>query len=100
MKKAFAIVLFLLLPPAALADPGYYLVSVYENEGEKSIDFRYWNVKFPGQPEVIWPEIGFGYGVTKRWYTEVYASSIGSSQDALKLSTWNWQNDYLLTQGQ
>ena len=24
---------------AARADPGYYLVSVYENEGEKSIDF-------------------------------------------------------------
>ena len=95
-----AATLLALAPQAALADPGYYLVSVYENEGEKSIDFRYWNVKFPGQTETIWPEIGFGYGVTKRWYTEVFASYIGSSEQSLKLSTWNWQNDYLLTQGQ
>ena len=100
MKKQWAAALLLLLPLGAWADPGYYLVSVYENEGEKSVDFRYWTVKFPGAPETVWPEIGFGYGVTKRWYTEVYASYIGSAGQATTLSTWNWQNDYLLTQGQ
>jgi hypothetical protein len=99
-KQAIAAVTLMLAPLAVLADPGYYLVTVYENEGEKSIDFRYWTVKLPSRPEVIWPEIGFGYGVTKRWYTEVFASYIGSSELPLKLSTWNWQNDYLLTQGQ
>ena len=100
MKRLCATSLALLLPLGAAADPGYYLVSVYENEGEKSVDFRYWTVKFPGSPEVIWPEIGFGYGVTRRWYTEVYASYIGSAGQATRLSTWNWQNDYMLTQGQ
>ena len=84
----------------ALADPGYYLVTVYENEGQANVDFRYWTVKMPGSAEVIWPEIGLGYGVSKRWYTELYASYIGSSGMATKLSTLNWQNDYLLTQGQ
>ncbi len=100
VKRLLAAGLLLLLPHFALADPGYYLVSVYENEGEKNIDFRYWTVKFPGQPETIWPEIGFGYSVTKRWYTEVYASYIGSAGQATAISSWNWQNDYLLTQGQ
>lgn len=82
------------------ADPGYYLVSVYENEGQASVDFRYWTVKTPGGGETVWPEIGIGYGVTKRWYTEVYASMIGPHYGNVRLSTLNWQNDYLLTQGQ
>ncbi len=90
----------LLASASAFADPGYYLVGVYENEGQATLDYRYWTVKFPGAPEVVWPEIGFGYGVTKRWYTELYASYIGSSGTATRLSTLNWQNDYLLTQGQ
>jgi hypothetical protein len=85
---------------AAKADPGYYVVTVYDNDGVRTLDFRYWTVKFPGRPEVIWPEAGFGYGVSTRWYTELYASFIGSSQTATKLSTWNWQNDVLLTQGE
>ena len=37
--------------------------------------------------------------MTSRWYTELYASYIGSHSD-INLDTWNWQNDYLLTQGQ
>jgi len=85
---------------AALADPGYYVVTVYDNEGRSSIDVRYWTVKFPQTPEVIWPEVGFGHGVTSRWTTELFASWIGSSQFATRLSTWNWQNDFLLTQGE
>ena len=84
----------------ALADPGYYLVTVYENEGEVNLDYRYWTVKNRGQTEVVWPEIGIGYGVTKRWYTALLASYIGSSSMATRLSSLNWQNDYLLTQGQ
>ena len=90
----------LLASAPALADPGYYLVTVYENEGEANIDYRYWTVKMPHSPETFWPEIGVGYGVTKRWYTELYASYIGSSGTATRLSSLNWQNDYLLTQGQ
>jgi hypothetical protein len=84
----------------AAADPGYYVVTAYDNSGVRTIDARYWTVKFPGSPEVVWPEIGFGYGVSTRWYTELYASYIGSSQMATKLSTLNWQNEVLLTQGQ
>jgi hypothetical protein len=90
---------FLLCAPA-MAEPGYYLVTVYGNAGEKSIDYRYWTVKFPNRTETIWPELGIGYGVTDRWYTEVFASYIGTSKSDLTLDTWNWQNDYQITQGQ
>lgn len=84
----------------ALADPGYYVVTPYDNEGLRIVDFRYWTVKPDDHTEVVWPEVGFGYGVTSRWTTELFASWIGSSHMATSLSSWNWQNDFLLTQGQ
>jgi len=83
----------------ALADPGYYVVTAYDNEGQRSVDFRYWTVKSPGSPAVLWPEVGVGYGVTSRWYTEVYESFIGTMDTAFKGSSLNWQNEFLLTQG-
>jgi hypothetical protein len=101
MTKRLALTVFLLTVYAtASADAGHYVVTVYDNQDEKSFDVRYWTQKFPGRGETIWPEAGFGYGVTSRWYTEFYASYIGSSSGDLVLDTWNWQNDYLLTQGQ
>ena len=85
---------------SAAADPGYYVVTTYDNEGQRTIDLRYWTVKTPGEAATLWPEIGFGYGVTSRWHTELFASFIGSWDTAMKLSSWNWQNEVLLTQGQ
>jgi hypothetical protein len=85
---------------AVRADPGYYVITVYDNAGQRGIDLRYWSVKYPNTPEFIWPEIGFSYGVNTRWTSELFASFIGSSQMATRLSTWNWQNDVLLTQGE
>jgi hypothetical protein len=101
MLKTPSLAAFLLTAcTVAQADPGYYLVSVYENEGQTNLDYRYWTFRAPGEGETIWPEIGVGYGVTKRWYTELLASYIGDDASNLKLSNLTWQNDYLLTQGQ
>jgi hypothetical protein len=85
---------------SAAADPGYYVVTAYPNEGQRTLDSRYWTTKFPGIPEIIWPELGFGYNVTGRWYTEIFASWIDSSHISSHISSWNWQNTYLLTQGE
>ncbi|HYD63232.1 MAG TPA: hypothetical protein VEC35_22950 [Noviherbaspirillum sp.] len=84
----------------AHAGPGYYLISIYENEGEKSIDFRFWNVAPHNAKSSYAPEIGFGYGVTKRWYTEVLAGWLHTAQSGTRFNDFAWQNDYLLTQGQ
>ncbi len=85
---------------AASADPGYYVVKPYDNEGLRTIDFRYWTVKPQGQVEAFWPEVGVGLGVTSRWTTEVFVSWIGSSRKATQPSSLNWQNEFLLTQGE
>lgn len=85
---------------ANAADPGYYVVTVYDDPGLRSVDFRYWSVKRPGRPEATWPELGLGWNVNGRWYTEILASWMGRSGKATRLSTLSWQNDLLLTRGQ
>ena len=79
---------------------GYYLVSTYPNEGERTVDFKYWNAKAKGGPRVDAPEIGFGYNVNARWFTEVSASWLRVSPGSQQLAALEWQNDVMLTQGQ
>lgn len=103
MKSKTSVLLtasLLLACAGAAADPGYYVVTAYSDKGLRTADFRYWATRAPGWPEVRWPELGFGYGVTDRWYSEVFASWIASSALKTHISSWNWQNDFLLTQGQ
>jgi hypothetical protein len=90
----------LLSASLAWADPGYYLVTVYEDTGKVHLDYRYWTVQRKGGSEVVWPEIGIGYNVTNRWYTELLMSYVGPTVASSTPSTLNWQNDFLLTQGQ
>ncbi len=85
---------------AAWADPGYYVVTVYDDPGKKTVDFRYWTIERSGKPTLDWPEVGLAWNVNGKWTTEILASYIGGSDAATKLSSWNWQNDYLLTNGQ
>ena len=106
MKVRVAIIMRGLVALAALccgaahAEPGYYVVTVYDDPGVKTVDFRYWTVKPRGSSEITWPEVGLGWNVNGRWYTELLASYIGASKFATRLDTLNWQNDVLLTQGQ
>lgn len=85
--------------PAA-ADPGYYLVTPYSVPGQWALDVRYWSVKSPNEPATLWPEVGLRYGVSSRWTSELLVSWIGDSLREQKLSSLNWQNSFLLTQGQ
>ncbi len=85
---------------ATFADPGYYVVTPYDRAHERVIDFRYWTVKMPNTPAVVWPEFGIGYGVNTRWTTHLLASYVGSRTSEMVIDTLNWQNDVLLTQGE
>jgi len=101
MKKMIALAsLALLGPQAAIAGTGYYLVVPYPNEGQSIVDFKYWNAKPSGQPPRSSPEIGFGYNVNSRWFTELSATWFQMSPGSNKLSAFEWQNDVMLTQGE
>jgi len=86
---------------AGVVNPGYYVVTVYDDPGVKTIDYRYWTVRAnDASTTIVWPEVGLGWNVNGRWYTEILASWIDSSKFESRLETLNWQNDVLLTQGQ
>jgi len=88
------------LAGAAVADPGYYLITPYSEPGQWTLDLRYWSVTPQGGNTVVWPEAGVRYGVNSVWTTELLASFEGPHPDDLSLNGWNWQNEILLTSGQ
>jgi hypothetical protein len=100
MKKISLLTCSAMLSQCAAAATGYYLVPVYSVEGQTSIDYKYWNAKSSGTPNLGAPEIGVGYGVTSRWYTEVSGSYRQSAPQGTQFNGLNWQNDVLLTQGE
>ncbi|MFL9878386.1 hypothetical protein PQR63_08340 [Herbaspirillum rhizosphaerae] len=84
----------------ANAATGYYLVSVYSDANQVSVDYKYWNAKRNDAPPFGSSELGIGYGVNSRWYTEVYGTTTQTAAQGTQFSSLNWQNDFLLTQGQ
>lgn len=84
----------------ARADTGYYLVTTYPDEGRRAVDFKYWAARPDGKPTPAAPEIGLSYNVNSRWYTELTAAAFKYGAGATHLSGIEWQNDFMLTQGQ
>lgn len=102
MNRTFLAAIMLVASlPCAQAATGYYLVSVYDVEGQHGIDYKYWNADYTHGPSRSSPEIGYSLGVTSRWYTELNAVWFRQhGRDGNALSAISWQNDVLLTQGQ
>ena len=98
--KLPCVIALALLPLAALADPGYYVVTPYDRAGLATVEFRYWTFKRPEHTEVVWPEWAVGYGVNSRWTTTLLMSYVGTLKGPIETSTVNWQNVLMLTQGE
>jgi hypothetical protein len=99
MRILAALLLFAATAPLHAAT-GYYMVTTYPNVGQKSVDFKYWNAHPSGAPGRNAPELGFGYNVTSRWYTELTGVWFQLNPGPLKFTGAEWQNDFMLTQGQ
>jgi hypothetical protein len=82
------------------AATGYYLVKVYSDPGRWTLDYKYWNAKASVGPLIGSPELGIGYGVNSRWYTELYGVTQQDAVQGTQMLSMNWQNDVLLTQGE
>lgn len=84
----------------ASAETGYYLVTTYPDEGQRAVDFKYWASRLDGKPLLAAPEIGLAYNVTSRWYTELTVVGFKRGAGSTHLVAAEWQNDFMLTQGQ
>jgi len=98
--KRMLLALAALLPQIASAATGYYMVTVYDVEGQASVDYKYWNAHYKDRATRAMPELGFGYGVTSRWFTELTATWFQVGGRQTRHTGVQWQNDFLLTQGQ
>jgi len=84
-----------LCPLLALASPADYIYSPLVQEGEREIDFKAGTADT--HPRQSAATIGFGYGVTSRWFTEIYVKAKnegnGTYYDAVE-----WENRFQLTE--
>src|SRR3954470_24933461 len=94
MKRTILSASLVLCLHSATAGTGYYLVSTYPDEGQRSLDFKYWNAKPSGIAPLSSPELGVGYNVNAVWFTEASVAWFHSRAGGTSLSTYEWQNDF------
>ena len=99
MKISVASLVFLAaLPLAALAvGPADYVFVPGVTYGEHEIDFKSgtWKQKREENPLGA-ASIGYGYGVTQRWFTEFYSKYERPGGEATHFDAWEWENKFVL----
>ena len=73
MKKIIAALWFsLLFTPQVMASPADYVYTPTVEYGEKEIDFKFGTALQPDGSRATASSLGFGYGATENWFTEIY----------------------------
>lgn len=95
----FATLTALALPfTSAIAGPSDYVFMPSVTYGEREIDFKFGKWKKPGDGREGAASIGFGYGVTQKWFTEIYRKYENSSSEGTHFDAWEWENKFQLTE--
>jgi hypothetical protein len=80
----------------AAAGPADYIFTPIVEEGEKEIDFKFGTAKGQDGTRTTVSTLGFGYGATSYWFTEVYLKYEHEAGDGLTLA--EWENKFQLTE--
>ncbi|TAK91746.1 MAG: hypothetical protein EPO06_03330 [Burkholderiaceae bacterium] len=83
---------------SAYAGPADYVNVPAVEYGEKEIDFKYGNDSNKDDTRTDAASIGFGWGVTPTWFTEVYAKWQRTTPDGTKFDAIEWENKFQLTE--
>lgn len=65
--------------------------------GEREIDFKLGSARSDGRNPASAASIGFGYGATSWWFTELYAKYLQNNSKSTKLDAFEWENKFQLT---
>lgn len=95
MKIRIALLLAL-TAPTIFAGPADYIYLPTVEYGEKEIDFKFGTAKQQNGERKQVSSLGFGYGVTDYWFTEVYFKHEREGGDSLTLG--EWENKFQLTE--
>lgn len=82
----------------AIAGPADYVYSAVVEEGEREIDFKAGSARLrDGTRESAW-SLGLGWGVTSRWFTELYAKWHTEPGEPQRFDAWEWENRFQFTE--
>ena len=80
----------------ALAEPNDYVYTPAVSYGEREIDFKFGNATGPAAGRAA--SLGFGYGVSEHWFTEVYVKYKGDPGGPTAFDAYEWENKFQLTE--
>jgi hypothetical protein len=95
---SLALATALMTQTAAYAGPADYVYEPTVEYGEREIDFKAGTAKLRGGERESAQSIGFGYGVTERWFTEFYAKWHQTPDEGKGFDAWEWENKFQLTE--
>jgi hypothetical protein len=82
----------------AYAGPDEYVAMPAVTYGEREIDFKYGTAKKPDDYRIGAGSIGYGFGVTQSWMTELYVKYKHADGEATKFDAFEWENKFQLTE--
>ncbi|MDQ6618963.1 MAG: hypothetical protein M3Z31_04595 [Pseudomonadota bacterium] len=88
----------IVLPLSVAAGPADYVYTPNVEYGEREIDFKIGSARSSGQDRFSAGSVGFGYGVTERWFTEIYAKYEKGGGDSTRFDAFEWENRFALTE--
>ena len=95
--RSLALFLSTLISASAFAGPADYVYTPMVEHGEKEIDFKFGTDKQPSGDTTTVGSLGFGYGATPYWFTEVYLKTEQSGANP-RLNILEWENKFQLTE--
>jgi hypothetical protein len=96
--KTFALFFVGLFSAAAFAGPADYVYTPNVEYGEREIDFKFGSGKLASGDKQQADSIGFGYGATEYWFTEVYLKYEREGSGGHHLDALEFENKFQLTE--
>lgn len=80
----------------AAAGPADYVYTPTVEQGEKEVDFKFGTDKEQDGTRKTVTSLGFGYGATEYWFTELYLKREREGSEGLTIG--EWENKFQLTE--
>jgi hypothetical protein len=86
-------------PVTPAVGPADYVFVPSVTYGEHEIDFKAGTWKQKGEEHPLSAaSIGYGYGLTQRWFTELYSKYERPGGEGTHFDAWEWENKFALTE--
>ena len=101
MNRSYVLVVLLaslMQAPPLRAAPSDYVFLPSVSYGERELDFKAGSARNPDEPRQSAGSLGFGYGVTQRWFTEIYGKYDRQQGEGLRFDAFEWENKFQVTE--